>query len=376
MQFDTEVMIMNKYTKINLFTLELGQSLCQEALLQDIFKSISEIRKEIYENYGLVIPNISVKDNLALKQYEYIIKVSEVEISRYELKRNCLLILDTGCVTQKLKGSETFEPAFESPALWISSARKEVAKESGYLLASHQRIIKAHFREIIKSNLTSVITTQYVSDLFDEIMVDNKALCAQIAGKYEYEAYGIVKEILKNLINDNISIRNIIPILEVIANEEKISKKNINSLYEKVRFEISSDIVAPYIKKNTLKVLRLSRRFSEYLNDNWKEIDDFSVDKEIIKSFIKDVKAMSPYFETRTTIICISPIMYITKKFIFEICHMKNVDVISDLEVSSALDILPNIRFEILADVGDGKIFAEEKEFINEARKTQNIRRM
>lgn len=244
---------MEKYQKTYLFTLELGKSLCQEKLLEDILKSISEIRADIYEQYGLVIPNVRVKDNRNLFPFEYVIKVSEVEVSRYELKRNCILILDAGNVTQKIKGSEAFEPAYGCSALWISSARKDIAKERGYLLVSYQKIIKTHFTEIIKANLASVITTQYVSDLFDELMEDNKALCAHIAGKYEYEAYGIVKEILQSLIKDNVSIRNIIPILEVIANEEKVTKKLINSLYEKVRLVISSDIVAPYIKKTLLR---------------------------------------------------------------------------------------------------------------------------
>lgn len=370
-----EVMIMEKYQKTYLFTLELGKSLCQEKSLQDILKSISEIRADIYEQYGLVIPNVRVKDNRNLSPFEYVIKVSEVEVSRYELKRNCILILDAGNVTQKIKGSEAFEPAYGCSALWISSARKNIAKERGYLLVSYQKIIKTHLTEIIKANLTSVITTQYVSDLFDELMEDNKALCAHIAGKYEYEAYGIVKEILQSLIKDNVSIRNIIPILEVIANEEKVTKKLINSLYEKVRLAISSDIVAPYIKKNTLKVLRISRSFSEYLNDNWKDIGDFNVDKRIVKSFTREMEALSSAFEDRTTIICISPIMYVAKKFMFEICHLKNIDLISDLEVSYALDVFTNIRFEILADVGDGRIFSEEKDLKNETRILQRLRK-
>ena len=95
---------MEKYQKTYLFTLELGKSLCQEKLLQDILKSISEIIADIYEQYGLVIPNVRVKDNRNLFPFEYVIKVSEVEVSRYELKRNCILILDAGNVTQKIKG--------------------------------------------------------------------------------------------------------------------------------------------------------------------------------------------------------------------------------------------------------------------------------
>ena len=169
-----------------------------------------------------------------------------------------------------------------------------------------------------------------------------------------------------------VSIRNIIPILEVIANEEKTSKKNLFALYEKVRLAISSDIVAPYIKKNTLKVLRLSRSFSEYLFENWKDIDSYICEKATIKIFSREFIAESNSLATSPVIICVSPLLYVARKFINEMCNLKNVHIISDLEVHSALELSTNIRLEIISDIGDG---AGAQELKNQSRKIEALKK-
>ena len=77
---------MNKYRQIDLFTLELGSALCQEASLNSILKTITSIREDIFEQYGVVIPSVRVKDNKSLSPFEYVIKISGLETARYELE--------------------------------------------------------------------------------------------------------------------------------------------------------------------------------------------------------------------------------------------------------------------------------------------------
>lgn len=144
---------MQKYQYINLFTLELGRALCNEEYLEDIMKSIDEIRNSIFDKYGVVIPYVRVIDNQKLLPFDYVIKVSNNEVARYTLKKDSILIIDTGCVTTTMKGSSTKEPAFGVSAFWISSAKEDEAKENGYVVASYNKIIKVYFEEIIKNNL-------------------------------------------------------------------------------------------------------------------------------------------------------------------------------------------------------------------------------
>ena len=161
---------MNKYRQIDLFTLELGSALCQEASLNSILKTITSIREDIFEQYGVVIPSVRVKDNKSLSPFEYVIKISGLETARYELKKDSLLILDLGNVTSKMRGTKTKDPTYGLPAIWISSARKEEAKEKGYFIVTQEKLIRTLLFEEIKKNLAEVITSQYVEDLLNEII--------------------------------------------------------------------------------------------------------------------------------------------------------------------------------------------------------------
>ena len=346
---------MQKYQHINLFTLELGKALCDGEHLESILESIVEIREKNFEQHGVVIPHVRIKDNQKLLPFEYVIKVSNNEVARYTLKKDSILIIDTGCVTTKLKGTATKEPAFGSPALWISSAKEDEAKENGYVVASYYKIIKVHLEEIIKNNLPSVITTQYVSNLLEEvIMHGHKALCEIIAHKYKYDSYRVIKEILQSLIKEKISIRNTIQIFETIAYEEMISRNGPLNLYEKVRFSIAPDIVAPLIENNYLKVLRLNQKLSEYLLENGNEIINYYIcEKELIESFSREYNEKIEKLNTTPVVICASSIRHIVKAFFNKNCHIKNVAVISDTEVASSIEHFGNMILEIISDLGE-----------------------
>ncbi len=354
---------MEKYRKIDLFTLELGYALCDEEYLESILKSIVEIREKIFEQHGVVIPHVRVKDNQKLLPFEYVIKVSNNEVARYTLKKDSILIIDTGCVTTTMKGSSTKEPAFGASAFWISSAKEDEAKENGYVVASYNKLIKVHFEEIIKNNLSSVITIQYVIELLDEVMMDNNtALCETIARKYGYDSYILVKEVLQSLLKEKISIRNIIPIFETIAAEEKVPRKEISNLYEKIRLSIAPQIIAPLIEKNCLKFFRLNQKLTEYLFDNRNEFINYYVcERELIKSFSKEFEEKSKLLDSAPIVICIGSIRHIVKLFFNKICHLNNVVVIADTEVESVMEHFGYMRLEMISDLGENTIIPKKK---------------
>ena len=354
---------MEKYRELNLFTLELGYGLCNEEHLETILKSIVEIRNNIFDQYGVVIPHVRVKDNQKLHPLEYVIKVSDCEVDRFTIKKDSILIIDTGCVSTKLKGTATKDPSFDTSALWISSEKEDEAKANGYVIATYNKIIKVHLEEIIKKNLSSVITIQYVSDLLDEVFLDNqRSLCEIIARKYVYNSYILVKELLQSLLKEKISIRNIIPILETIATEQKIERIEIPKLYEKIRLSIAPQIIAPLIEKNYLRAFRLNQKLSEYFLDNGNEITKYYVaEREVIKSFTKEFEEKSGKLDSTPIVLCVSPIRHIVETFIHNICHIQNVIVIADTEAASAMEVFGNMCLQIISDFGESTVIPEEK---------------
>lgn len=388
---------MEKYKKIDLFTLELGNDLCKEEYLDNILKSVALIRKEIFIKYGVVLPCVRVKNNKGLKPLEYVIKVENFQTGNFEFKKNSIMIIDTSDVEtdpshksttltheintpdSRIKGERTLEPVFGCPALWIPKSQKELASANGYLTLSTEKIIKIHLSEIVKKNLSSVITTKYVSNLMDEVMKDNSTLCSLIILNAP-QCTTVVKKVLASLLEEKVSIRNIESILETIADEEKVTLKNIQQLINKVRNSIALEIIYPLLEKNVLNVFLISQELTEYLYDHivLDDVhDDFVIEHEIKEWFYCEIfKAFNKSKESGDLrIICCS-------RFIrFELYRflknaIKNICVISVEELTSAYRKF-NFSFQVLDIIGENFVApTENPPHEAKTRKTEEMEEM
>ena len=350
-----EEKIMEKYRKLDLFTLELGSDLCLEKCLNEILKTIPLIREEIFDKYGVVIPNVCVKGNKTLKSLEYVIKVNGYSSGKFEFRKNSFLILDTGFVKTEMSGKPVKEPVFGSPGLWITKGRKAEAEKNGYIVLTAERMIKVHLVEKIKENLSSVITTQYVGELLDEVLKENEFLCTQIVKKYENAALTVVKMVLCSLLDEEVSIRNLIPILETISNEPKYDRAKLQVLVNKVRCAIIPDVIDSINENNNdIKVLFFSQKLSEYMFDNITETGEIAFDPAIRRLVIKElfskiseitVQGFSP------VVLCVEPLRYSVKLLLVSE-GISNIHVFSDMELSIAVRNL-NISLQVFATIGE-----------------------
>ena len=352
---------MNKYRQIDLFTLELGNALCQEASLNSILKTITSIRENIFEQYGVVIPSVRVKDNKSLSPFEYVIKISGLETARYELKKDSLLILDLGNVTSKMRGTKTKDPTYGLPGIWISSARKEEAKEKGYFIVSHEKLIRALLFEEIKKNLAEVITSQYVEDLLNEIIVSNHALYDQIARKHGAESVSIIKKVLKALLKDEVNITDIISILETIANSTKTNCENIDWLVEKCRVAIAPYIILPLITDGNLNLVSVGINFSNYILNHSKDILSFSYDRKILGQFRNELLSILDNLEVTPVIVCFERIRKEVSFIINELLLLPGIKVITDVELASVRNRIHISNAELIATVGEDFPIEESK---------------
>ena len=344
---------MNKYRQLDLFTLELGSALCQEASLNSILKTITSIRGDIFEQYGVVIPSVRVKDNKNLSPFEYVIKISGLETARYELKKDSLLILDLGNVTSKMRGTKTKDPTYGLPGIWISSTRKAEANEKGYFIVSHEKLIRTLLFEEIKKNLAEVITTQYVEDLLNEIIVSNHALCDQITRKHGAESVSIIKEILKALLKDEVNITDIISILETIANSAKTNCENIDWLVEKCRAAIAPYIISPLMTDGKLNLIPIGIDFSNYILDHSKDILSFSYDRKLLGQFRNELLSILDNLEVTPVIVCFDRIRKEVSFIINELALLPGIKVITDKELAAVRNRIHISNAEVIATVGE-----------------------
>ena len=332
---------MEKYRKLDLFTLELGSDLCLEKCLNEILKTIPLIREEIFDKYGVVIPNVRVKDNKTLKPLEYVIKVNGYSSGRFEFRKNSFLILDTGLVKTEMSGKPAKEPVFGIPGLWITKGRKAEAEKNGYAVLTAERMIKVHLIETIKENLSSVITTQYVGELLDEVLKENEFLCTQIVKKYGSASLSVVKLVLCSLLDEEVSIRNLIPILETISNEPEYERAKIQALVNKVRCAIIPDVIESLGDcNNDIKALILSQKLSQYMFDNITETEE-------IASKIREMReqGFSP------VVLCAEPHRY-SVKILLASLGISNIHVLSDMETVAAIRKM-NTSLHVFATIGE-----------------------
>ena len=346
---------MEKFRKLDLFTLELGRDLCLEKTLDEILKSIPLIREETFDKNGVVIPNVRVKNNNTLKPLEYVIKVNGYSSGRFEFRKNSFLILDTGSVKTEMSGKPAKEPVFGVPGLWITKGRKAEAEKNGYAVLTAARIIKVHLIETIKENLSSVITTQYVGELLDEVFKENEFLCTQIVKKYENASLTVVKLVLCSLLDEEICVRNLIPILETISNEPKYERAKLQSLVNKVRCAIAPDIIGSLGNiNNNIKALILSQKLSDHMFDNITETGEIAFDPVTRKLFFNELslkiremidQGFSP------VVLCVEPLRYSVKLLLVSE-GISNIHVFSDKELSIAVRNL-NISLQVFATIGE-----------------------
>lgn len=346
---------MDKYRKLDLFTLELGSDLCLEKCLNEILKSIPLIREDVFDKYGVVIPNVRVKNNKTLKPLEYVIKVNGYSAGRFEFKKNLFLILDTGFVKTKMSGKPVKEPVFGALGLWITKGRKAEAEKNGYVVLPFSKIIRVHLSETIKENLSSVITTQYVGELLDEVLKENEFLCTQIVKKYGNASLTVVKLVLCSLLDEEVSIRNLIPILETISNEPKYDRAKFQVLVNKVRCAIIPDVIDSINENNNdIKVLFFSQKLSDHMFDNLTETGKIAFDSVTRKLFSNELSLkISEMIDQgfSPVVLCVEPLRY-SVKILLDSQGISNIHVLSDMETIAAIRKM-NTSLQVFATIGE-----------------------
>lgn len=346
---------MDKYRKLDLFTLELGSDLCLEKTLEEILKSIPLIREETFAKYGVVIPNVRIKENKALKSLEYVIKVNGYAAGRFEFKKNSILILDTGFVKTKITGKPAKEPVFGVPGLWITKGKRVEAEQNGYVTLTAPKVIRVHLQEKIKENLSSVITTQYVGELLDEVLKENEFLCTQLVKKYGNASLTVVKLVLCSILDEEVSIRNLLPILETISNEPKFDRAKIPALVNKVRCSIIPDIIGSLGERNNdIKALLLSQKLSEYIFNNLTETGEIAFNPATRKLFSNELSLKTSEMIDQgfsPVLLCVEPLRY-SVKFFLDSLGISNIHVLSDMEMTSAIRKM-NTSLQVFATIGE-----------------------
>ena len=237
----------------------------------NLLSRIRSIRRQFALDTGVIIPALHLRDNLQLKPGQYALLIKGNEVASAEILVDHYLAMDPGNVKHRIRGIDTREPAFNLPALWIPEAQKEEALLAGYTVVDPATVIATHLTEVFRRHLGDFLGRQEVQALLDNLSkTAPKAVEELVPGILPL---GVVQRVLQNLLKENVSIRDLLTIVETLADNGMVVK-NPEMLTEYVRERLARTIVKPYMdSQGALPVISLDSRAEQALQESIRQTD-------------------------------------------------------------------------------------------------------
>ncbi len=217
----------------------------------DLLDRVTRIRKESALDMGLVVPRIRIIDNMRLAPSEYCFKIKGAEVGRGVIRIGYYLAINPGGVQEEIPGEKTRDPTFNLPALWISEEDRDRAERAGYTVVDAPSIIATHLTELIKRHAAEILGRQEVQSIIDALKKDYPAVVDEVVKKL---SLGEIEKVLQGLLREQVSIRNMVVILETMADYAGVTK-DIGFLIEKTRQGLGRQICFQYADQD--RILRI-----------------------------------------------------------------------------------------------------------------------
>ena len=243
---------------VDLIEMEFGYgliSLVDASQGGDLLDRIVMIRRQCALDLGIIVPIVRLRDNVQLGTKQYVIKIKGLEVAKGDVMPDHYLALKPDDVDTPIDGIDTVEPAFGLPALWISAANREKAELKGYTTIDVPSVISTHLMEVIKKHADELLGRQQVQTILDNLKKQQPALVDEVISKMF--SVGEVQKVLANLLRENISIRDIGSVLEIMGDYGTITK-DPDILTEHVRQKLRRAITRSFIPDGKARVITIS----------------------------------------------------------------------------------------------------------------------
>ncbi|GLK48036.1 flagellar biosynthesis protein FlhA [Brevundimonas intermedia] len=222
--------------------IELGYSLL--SLINDLegrrlTDQIKALRRSLAQEYGFVIPQVRILDNMRLPTQGYAIRIKEMEAGQGEVRLGHLMAMDPSGRQVELPGEHMREPAFGLPATWINENLREEATFHGYTLVDPSTVLTTHLTEILKENMADLLSYSETQKLLKELGVEEKKLVEELIPTVV--TVTTLQRVLQSLLREKVSIRDLPAILEGLA-EAAPHSTSVTTLVEHVRARLARQL--------------------------------------------------------------------------------------------------------------------------------------
>ena len=205
---------------------------------------VRALRKHLAKELGFIIPPVHITDNLRLKPREYTISLRNAEMARWQTEGNQLLAVNADPKARALPGTETREPAFGVPARWIQPSLSEQAMAAGYSVVDPTTVIATHLGEVIRREAHRLLGRAETKRLLDSLQETHPKLIEELVPKLM--TLGEVQRVLQQLLREQVSIRDLGSLLEVMV-EAAATNKNTVHLVETIRQSMGRTLMQPML---------------------------------------------------------------------------------------------------------------------------------
>ncbi len=340
--------------KVEMLELTLGYQLIRLADANqggDLLERIRSMRRKIASDFGFLMPQVRIRDNLHLQPQQYQILLKGISIGDGEIMPDKFLAMDSGMATGEIKGDTTKEPAFGLDALWIDPADKEDAIINGYTVVDPSTVISTHMSELVKNNAEDLLTRQEVQTLIDKIKNDYPVIVDDVL---KVASIGLIQRVLKALLHEKIPLKDMLGILETIADISEFTK-NVEFITEQVRAKLSRTITQMYASDDgIIRLLTFDTSSEQMMLEKSQEKDgvrNIMLNVGEINELIQATSAKATELLQKN----ISPVIIIVdpalRKGISEIFERFSLDVITlshaEIDSSATFEVLGSISINL-----------------------------
>ncbi len=336
--------------KVEMLELTLGYQLIKLADSSqggDLLERIRSMRRKIASDFGFLMPQVRIRDNLHLQPQQYQILLKGISIGEGDIMPDKFLAMDSGMATGEIDGEPTKEPAFGLDALWINADQKEDAIINGYTVVDPATVISTHMSELIKSNAEELLTRQEVQALIDKIKDDFPVIIADVE---KVANIGLIQRVLKALLHEKIPLKDMLSILETIADIAEYTK-NVELITEQVRAKLSRVITQMYSSEDgVIRLLTFDTNAEQLLLQKSQEQDgtrNLMLNVGEINALIQATSAKAAEILQKG----VSPVIIIVdpqlRRGVAEIFERFSLDVVT----LSHAEIDSNATFEVLGSI-------------------------
>ena len=340
--------------KVEMLELTLGYQLIKladSAQGGDLLERIRSMRRKIASDFGFLMPQVRIRDNLHLQPQQYQILLKGISIGEGSIRPDKFLAMDSGMATGEIQGEVTKEPAFGLDALWINADQKEDAIINGYTVVDPATVISTHMSELIKNNAEELLTRQEVQALIDKIKNSFPVIISDVE---KVANIGLVQRVLKALLHEKIPLKDMLTILETIADIAEYTK-NVELITEQVRARLSRVITQMYASADgVIRLLTFDTNTEQLLLQKSQEKDgsrNLLLNVGEINALIQATSAKAAEILQKG----ISPVIIIVdpqlRRGVAEIFERFSLEVV----VLSHAEIDSNATFEVLGSIAIDK---------------------